>query len=169
MKSLLKIMLLLSLFVGMAACSDDDVLPEVKPQLEVNYANVSGTWRLTQWNGEKMDGDTRYYYISFDKKEQNGVRGYQIYTNINSFVAQNITGTFNLIKDEDYGDVIYGLYDYKLNADDEWEYDYMVKELYAESMKWVAIDHEDQVREYIRVDAVPDDIIKGNRSAFKPE
>ena len=104
---------------------DDEVkLPDTK---DVNYANIAGTWRLSEWNGEKIDGDTRYYYIKFDRKEKDGKRSYTIYTNLNSATSQQIPGSFTLNKEEDYGDVISGTYYYQLDTDDEWEYSYIVR------------------------------------------
>ena len=63
-------MLLLTMALFMSCGDDDEVkLPDMK---DVNYANIAGTWRLSEWNGEKIDGDTRYYYIKFDRKEKDG-------------------------------------------------------------------------------------------------
>ena len=70
---------------------DEVKLPDMK---DVNYANIAGTWRLSEWNGEKIDGDTRYYYIKFDRKEKDGKRSYTIYTNLNSATSQQIPGSF---------------------------------------------------------------------------
>lgn len=60
--------LLLTMALFMSCGDDDEVkLPDTK---DVNYANIAGTWRLSEWNGEKIDGDTRYYYIKFDRKAE---------------------------------------------------------------------------------------------------
>lgn len=70
MKNIFKMMLLLTMALFMSCGDDDEVkLPDTK---DVNYANIAGTWRLSEWNGEKIDGDTRYYYIKFDRKEKDG-------------------------------------------------------------------------------------------------
>ena len=72
MKNIFKMMLLLTMALFMSCGDDDEVkLPDTK---DVNYANIAGTWRLSEWNGEKIDGDTRYYYIKFDRKEKDGKR-----------------------------------------------------------------------------------------------
>lgn len=84
MKNIFKMMLLLTMALFMSCGDDDEVkLPDTK---DVNYANIAGTWRLSEWNGEKIDGDTRYYYIKFDRKEKDGKRSYTIYTNLNSAI-----------------------------------------------------------------------------------
>lgn len=58
MKNIFKMMLLLTMALFMSCGDDDEVkLPDMK---DVNYANIAGTWRLSEWNGEKIDGDTRY-------------------------------------------------------------------------------------------------------------
>ena len=46
-------MLLLTMALFMSCGDDDEVkLPDTK---DVNYANIAGTWRLSEWNGEKID------------------------------------------------------------------------------------------------------------------
>lgn len=165
MKTLFRMMALFALLAGMASCSDDDDETLVKPVLEVNYANVAGTWRLSEWNGESIDGDTRYYYITFNRKEEDGKRKYTVYTNLNSFVSERITGDFLLDTDEDLGDLISGKYDYKLSMDDEWEHTYIITNLYDDSMTWTAKEQADEVRVYTRCSEVPADIVAGTRAA----
>lgn len=61
-------MLLLTTMLFVSCGDDDEVkLPDTK---DVNYANIAGSWRLSEWNGENLEGDTRYYYITFDRKEK---------------------------------------------------------------------------------------------------
>ena len=84
-------MLLLTMALFMSCGDDDEVkLPDTK---DVNYANIAGTWRLSEWNGENLEGDTRYYYITFDRKEKDGKRSYTIYTNLNSATSEQIPGS----------------------------------------------------------------------------
>lgn len=162
MKTLFKIMTLFALLVCFASCGDDDEVA-VKPTLDVNYANIAGTWYLSEWNGEQMN-DSRYYYITLNRKEVEGKRTYEIYTNYNSAFSQRITGTFNLTDDEDWGDLIGGTYDHKLSTDDGWEHSYVIANLFHESMVWTAKDNPEEVRVYTRCNEVPEDIIKGTRS-----
>ena len=62
MKNIFRIMLLLTTMLFVSCGDDDEVkLPDTK---DVNYANIAGSWRLSEWNGENLEGDTRYYYIT---------------------------------------------------------------------------------------------------------
>ena len=162
MKTLLRIIILLPLFAGFMSCSDEDD-ETILPPLEVNYANIAGTWYLSEWNGEKMN-DSRYYYIVFDRKAENGKRTYQIYTNLNSATSQRISGAFVLEHDEDLGDMVSGTYDYQLSTDDEWSHEYIITDLYEGSMVWTAKDDVAEVRIYTRCEKVPDEIVVGTKS-----
>ena len=163
MRTFFRIVVLFAVMVGGISCSDDDKTEDLKPVLEVNYANVAGTWQLTEWNGEKMN-DSRYYYIVLNRKEEDGKRGYTIYTNLNSATSQRITGAFLLEKDEDKGDLISGTYDYQLSTDDAWSHEYIISDLYNESMVWTAEDDPGEMRIYSRCEAVPADILAGTRA-----
>ena len=47
-------LLVIALFAcGFAACSSDDEEPE-EPSLEVTAANLHGTWKLAEWNGDLL-------------------------------------------------------------------------------------------------------------------
>lgn len=47
-------LLVIALFAcGFAACSSDDEEPEER-SLEVTPANLHGTWKLAEWNGEPL-------------------------------------------------------------------------------------------------------------------
>ena len=62
-------LLVIALFAcGFAACSSDDEEPE-EPSLEVTPANLHGTWKLAEWNGEPLAEGT-YCYIVFNRKDQ---------------------------------------------------------------------------------------------------
>lgn len=165
MRTILKMMLFAVMTICMSCGDDDEVkLPDT---LEVNYAHIAGTWCLSEWNGEKMDGDNRYYYITFDRKEKDGKRSYMIYTNLNSAVSQHIPGSFKLTDDEEYGSVISGTYYYQLDTDDEWEYSYVISNLTQKAMTWTAKKTPEEVKVYTRCDGVPEKIINGTRSAVK--
>lgn len=162
MKTLFKMMALFALLFTITSCGDDDEVA-LNPTRDVNYANLAGTWYLSEWNGEKMN-DTRYYYITFNRKEVDGKRKYEIYTNYNSAFSEKITGAFLLKKEADFGDVITGTYDFQLSTDDGWPHDYSITEMYENSMVWTATDDADEVRVYTRCSEVPEDIVKGTRS-----
>ncbi|PTN10415.1 hypothetical protein C8N47_10163 [Mangrovibacterium marinum] len=158
----LRIIAVLALFAAFTGCSDDDE-PVVEPTLEVNYANVAGIWQLSEWNGEAMDADSRYFYIRLSRSQENGSRSYEIYTNLNSFVSEYISGTYELNLEEPNFPLISGTYDYTLSTDDEWAHQFVVSELYQASMKWTAEDDTDEVRVYKRCDEIPADIVDGER------
>lgn len=88
MKNIFKMMLLLTMALFMSCGDDDEVkLPDTK---DVNYANIAGTWRLSEWNGEKIDGDTRYYYIKFGpERERRKTFLYHLYKPQQCYVPAN--------------------------------------------------------------------------------
>ncbi len=140
------------LLCGFQSCSDDDK-KIIEPSLEVNYANIAGTWMLAEWNnGEPVNTDT-YCYIYFDRKE----RTFKMYQKFDSMYARCITGTYNIDKDKELGYIINGIYDYGMG---EWNNSYIVTNLYASgTMVWTAKDDKENVCKYIRCDAIPQDII----------
>lgn len=157
------LLLLLLLFSG--SCSHDKQngdIEEPKPLLEVNYTNISGVWQLTEWNGEKMN-DTRYYYLVFNQKAENGKHTYIIYTNLNSATSQQITGNFVLENSLGKGDLISGIYDYRLSTDEGWSHKYIIASLYEDSMVWTAKDDVSEIRVYSRCEDIPADIQMGIR------
>lgn len=163
MKNLFKIILFCLCLVGVSACSSDDE-SMVESMVDVNYVSISGIWRMSEWNGEKMDEDSRYYYIVFNRKAENNERKYTIYTNLNSAYSQRIYGTYLLDYDDDYGDMITGTYDYTLSTDYDWDNDYSITEMYATSMKWQATKNKEELRTFTRCEEVPADILNGTRS-----
>lgn len=125
--------------------------------LEVNYASLNGTWRLSDWNGQEWtekDGET-YVYITFNRKEHT----FEMYDNVGSMYSHHTTGSFTLTEDDDYGMLLSGIYDY---SDVEWG-DYIITEMTENTMKWSRKDNLDDVSVYTRVSAIPDDIVKGVR------
>ena len=53
-------MLLLTTMLFVSCGDDDEVkLPDTK---DVNYANIAGSWRLSEWNGENLEGHTLLLY-----------------------------------------------------------------------------------------------------------
>lgn len=158
-------MMLLLTMILFVSCEDEDgvKLPDTK---EVNYANIAGSWQLSEWNGEKMDGDTRYYYITFDRKEKDGKRSYTIYTNFNSATSEQVFGSFALDKEDDYGDIISGTYYYQLDTNDEWEYSYIISGLTDTSMVWTAKEDAGEIKVYTRCNEIPANILNGIRVSF---
>lgn len=143
------------------ACTDDNE-PAPPATLPVNYANISGIWRLAEWNGEQMD-DTRYLYMTIGRKadDQTGRRPLDIFQNIDSNKSRHLTSTYELILDEDLGIIIKGLYDHSSGF---WNRDYIISGLSGDRMTWTVTDDSSDVSKYVRCDAIPEDILNGTRA-----
>lgn len=117
--------------------------------LDVNAHNISGSWQLQEWNGTVLDEST-YMYVNFVRND----RTYTIYQNLDSFkdVPHVVTGSFFIETDIELGAVIRGSYDYDSG---DWAHRYIVKNLTATEMTWVAKDDETYVQKFVRVDTIP--------------
>lgn len=154
MKTLFRIMLLSVLLFSVAACGDDDETKEAA--LEVSYANLHGTWRLSNWNSEDINDDQSYVYIDFNRKEHT----YVMYEKMSTGKAWKRTGSFLITEDEKLGFVLSGTYDNGLGA---WSQKYIVTDLTDNSMKWTMKDNASDVSIYTRCDNIPADIVAGTR------
>ena len=67
---------------------------------------------------------------------------------------------FEITNDWRVGDVISGTYDYENGV---WNHDYIVTDLYQESMLWTAKDDATEVQKFVRVAEVPASIIEAVR------
>lgn len=151
MKTIFRILTLVMLSISFTACSHDDELVIVK--LDVNYANLNGTWKLTEWNGAPL-ADGIYCYIELFRKDHT----FKMYHNMDSMYARLITGTFQLEDDPYLGTVIRGEYDY---GQGEWNNEYIITDLLETgSMIWTVNGNATDVSKYERCDAVPDEIIE---------
>ncbi|EJX10638.1 hypothetical protein, secreted [gut metagenome] len=149
MKTLFKMMALFLVLFCFAACDDDE---EIQTALEVTPANLDGTWKLTEWNGNSLP-ENSYCYITFSRKDKT----YKMYQNFNSMYAKLITGKFNITKDEDYGYIIKGKYDY---GNGSWNYSYIVTDLLPTgSMVWTAKENPADVQRYEKCPSVPSHIL----------
>lgn len=117
--------------------------------LDVNAHNISGSWQLQEWNGTVLDEST-YMYVNFVRND----RTYTIYQNLDSFkdVPHVVTGSFFIETDVELGAVIRGNYDYDSG---DWAHRYIVKNLTATEMTWVAKDDETYVQKFVKVDTIP--------------
>lgn len=158
MKTIFRLMVLFFFVAGLTSCNDDDEVV-IEPTLEVNFANIAGTWYLSEWNGTKLD-DSRYFYITFNRKAVDGKRTYEIYQNFDSATSRHITGSFDLEHDEDWGDIISGEYDFWMG---EWSSFYIITELRSDSMIWTVKEDAGDISVYTRCAEVPADIIAGTR------
>lgn len=123
--------------------------PIVEEQLEVNAHNISGSWKLVEWNGSAMF-ETTYMYVNFVRND----RTFTIYQNLDSFadVPHVATGTFFIETDMELGVVIRGMYDYDSG---DWAHRYIVKSLTASEMIWVAKDDLTYIQKFSKVDSIP--------------
>lgn len=149
MKTLFRMMALFMLLIGFTACEDDE---ETVSTLEVNYANLNGTWQLAEWNGQPL-AEGIYCYITFVRKDKT----YKMYQNLNSMYARCVSGTFTVENDDYLGYIISG--DYDLIG--EWTHSYIVTDLLPSgSMTWTVKDDSSDVSKYVRCDGVPSNIVE---------
>lgn len=154
MKTFIKIMLLSVLFFGTASCSDGD--EEQKTTLEVTYANLNGTWRLSNWMGQEINETESYVYIDFNRKDHT----YTMYEKVSTGKAWKRTGSFSIIEDEKWGYVLSG--NYAFGAGD-WNQKYIVTDLVENSMVWTVKGDASDVSTYTRCDKIPADVQAGTR------
>ena len=147
MKKIINLLLLLAV-VLFVACDETVETPET---LEVKPYNLEGTWVLAELNGDAL-ADSAYVYLVIDRGYT-----YEIYENTASMYPVLFTGKYELEYDWRVGDVISGTYDYDLGA---WDHEYVITNLYEKSMTWTAKDDASYVQEFVRVDAVPAEIVE---------
>jgi hypothetical protein len=150
MKKIINLLLLLAV-VLFVACDETIETPET---LEVKPYNLEGTWVLAELNGDAL-ADSAYVYLVIDRGYT-----YEIYENTASMYPVLFTGKYELEYDWRVGDVISGTYDYDLGA---WDHEYVITNLYEKSMTWTAKDDASYVQEFVRVDAVPAEIVEAVR------
>ncbi len=150
MKKIINLLLLLAV-VLFVACDETVETPET---LEVKPYNLEGTWVLAELNGDAL-ADSAYVYLVIDRGYT-----YEIYENTASMYPVLFTGKYELEYDWRVGDVISGTYDYDFGA---WAHEYVITNLYEKSMTWTAKDDASYVQEFVRVDAVPAEIVEAVR------
>ena len=118
--------------------------------LDVTPNNLAGKWQLVEFNGDPLIGGT-YFYVEFFRKD----RKYTIWQNFDSISnnAHEVTGTYNIMTDVEYGAIIVGKYDYDGGL---WSHKYEVNDLTANTMTWVVAYEDDvHVQKFVRVDNIP--------------
>lgn len=141
--------LILTLIAVAAVSCDKNDLSEKVVYLEVNANNISGQWELTEWNGNALQSGT-YVYLDIVRND----RTYTMYQNLDSFmdVPHVVTGSYYLETDPELGAVIRGNYDHDSG---DWSHKYIIKDLTATGMTWVAKDDETFVQKFVRIDSIP--------------
>lgn len=121
----------------------------VEEQLEVNAHNISGSWKLVDWNGSSLNEAT-YMYVNFVRND----RTFTIYQNLDSFndVPHVATGSFYIDTDMELGAIIRGMYDHDSG---DWAHRYIVQSLTASEMVWVAKDDRNYIQKFERVESIP--------------
>ncbi|MBR4997763.1 MAG: hypothetical protein IKY84_07895 [Bacteroidaceae bacterium] len=150
MKKLTNLLMLALLSVG-ASCNPEEI---IEPTLVVNTYNLDGTWQLAELNEAPL-ADSTFLYIVLDRKGT-----FNIYDNMSSMYPVLQTGTFSLEQDWRVGDIISGTYDYDLGT---WNHEYIITDLYKESMVWTAKGDATDVQKFVRVATVPDHIVEAVR------
>lgn len=149
MKNIFKLMALFTFLFCLSSCEEDE--REI-PTLEVTPANLNGTWKLSEWNGQPLTEGT-YCYVTFNRKEQT----FEMYQKFDSMYARYISGEFSIEKDPYLGSVISGVYDF---GNGDWNNEYIVTDLLESgSMIWTSKDDESDVNKYIRCEKVPEEIV----------
>ena len=143
-----KIITILFSAVALISCAEKET-PVVEEQLDVNAHNISGSWKLVEWNGVALNEST-YMYVNFVRNDKT----FTIYQNLDSFnnVPHVATGTFYIETDMELGAIIRGMYDYDSG---DWSHRYIVKSLTASEMIWVAKDDETYIQKFAKVDSIP--------------
>ena len=147
MKKILTLLSIIALAISSISCEkENNAQPQ---QLEVNAHNISGQWKLTQWNGNALAEGT-YVYLDIVRNDKT----YTMYQNMDSFtnVPHILTGSYVLSTDVELGAIIRGIYDHDCG---EWAHRYIIKSLTSNEMVWVATDDESFTQTYVRVDNIP--------------
>ena len=99
--------------------------PEEIVYLEVNVNNISGQWQLVEWNDVSLSEGT-YVYLDIVRND----RTYVMYQNVNSFphLPAIVTGSYHR---------------------------YIITDLTATEMTWIAKDDRNYVQKFVRVDSIP--------------
>ncbi len=147
MRNLLKGAFYMMLAIALISCSDDEEY--VEPILDVTPNNIAGEWSLESWNDAPL-AEGSYVYISFERAD----RTYTLYQNVDSAPARTLTGRYYITTDMELGAVIRGDYDFGVG---EWAHRYVVKDLTAKSMTWIAKDNPDDVSVYVRCE-IPEQV-----------
>lgn len=124
--------------------------PEVTVEyLDVNANNISGKWELVEWNGAPLTEGT-YVYLDIVRND----RTYTMYQNLDSFtnVPHKVTGSYYIEYDPELGAILRGNYDHDSG---DWAHRYIVKDLTADQMYWVAKDDPTFIQKFVRVDSIP--------------
>jgi hypothetical protein len=151
MKKITNLLMLLAM-VLFVAC--EKTIDTTEPTLEVKSHNLDGVWQLKELNGSSLANGS-YVYLVLDRKYT-----YEIYQNVASMYPVMYSGDYELEYDWRVGDVISGTYDYGVGA---WGHEYVITDLYKNSMVWTAKDDSTYVQRFVRIEKVPAEIVDAVR------
>lgn len=122
---------------------------EAVQYLDVNANNISGKWELVQWNDAPLAEGT-YVYLDIVRNDKT----YTMYQNLDSFtnVPHKVTGSYYIEYDPELGAILRGNYDHDSG---DWAHRYIVKDLTANEMSWIASDDQTFIQKFVRVDSIP--------------
>lgn len=148
MKGIKKLMVSVLAVVALASSCTKEPVVEIE-YLDVNANNISGKWELVEWNGSPLAEGT-YVYLDIIRND----RTYTMYQNLDSFqnVPHVVTGAYFIETDPELGAIIRGSYDYDSG---DWDHRYIVKDLTAVSMTWIAKDDPDFIQKFERIESIP--------------
>lgn len=148
MKRIKKLMVSVLAVVALASSCTKEPVVEIE-YLDVNANNISGKWELVEWNGSPLAEGT-YVYLDIIRND----RTYTMYQNLDSFqnVPHVVTGAYFIETDPELGAIIRGSYDYDSG---DWAHRYIVKDLTAVSMTWIAKDDPDFIQKFERIESIP--------------
>ena len=135
-------------FFAVSCDRNDMTAPQVE-YLDVNANNISGKWELVEWNGNALTAGT-YVFMEIVRND----RTFKIYQNLDSFsdVPHVVSGSYYIETDPELGAIIRGVYDHDSG---DWAHRYIIKDLTASEMTWVAKDDPDYIQKYVRVETIP--------------
>lgn len=135
-------------FLAVSCDRNDMTEPQVE-YLDVNANNISGKWELVEWNGNALTAGT-YVFMEIVRND----RTFKIYQNLDSFsdVPHVVSGSYYIETDPELGAIIRGVYDHDSG---DWAHRYIIKDLTASEMTWVAKDDPDYIQKYVRVESIP--------------
>lgn len=150
-----RILIIAASIAALVSCSSKTGIEPAPEYLDVNANNISGNWKLESLNGESLVGET-FMYMKIVRNDKT----FSIWYNMDSFsdIPHHSTGEYNITKDIEHGDLIQGKYNYDGGM---WDHIYIVRELTADQMTWVALDNPDYIQTFVRIDKIEYDTEEG--------
>ncbi len=122
----------------------------------LTYNDINGTWQLKSWTGEANNPDgTSYTFndIIYVYVVLNADQTFELYQNVSALGAAKLTGSFTLD-----GSTIHGSYK-TATGTTFWSDAYTISNFSTTGMTWTASHASGDVQQYVRVDAVPQEVI----------